>query len=197
MAGRSGYLEDMPMLDEPNGRFGRWGQAASALATFAILTFLIVFLVLDRLVGAPSWGLLLACAPIGVFSIAWGFTVVEDDEFDSALSADEDPTSDGSKIRMATPKGRFGRWGQIARLLGAIFVLMFGVSWISKLVGEPFNSWNPWVQLSVLSFVVLLAFLMEMTTLGEDDEDSRTKLPDAAPIRDSANVRFHERDHKA
>ncbi|MGB0889021.1 MAG: hypothetical protein ACPGWS_01940 [Solirubrobacterales bacterium] len=185
------------MLDEPNGRFGRWGQAASALATFAILTFSIVFLVLDRLVGAPLWGLLLACVPIGVFSIAWGFTVVEDDEVDSATCADEDPRSDDLTIKLATPKGRFGRWGQVAEMVGAIFAVMFGVSLISTLVGEPFNAWNPWVRLSVLSFVVLIAFFMEMTTLGEDEEDSRTALPDAAPLRDSANARFHERDHKA
>lgn len=74
------------MFDEPNGRFGRWGQVASTLATFGFLAFVIVFVILDLLVDAPDWALWAACVPIAMFSVAWGFTVV-DDEVDPAISS--------------------------------------------------------------------------------------------------------------
>lgn len=172
------------MLDEPRGRFGRWGQVASALATFGVLGFLIVFVVLDWLVGATWWVLLVACLPIALFSIAWGFTVVEDDEPES-----ESVVEGGENLRMFfdKPKGP-GEW--IVRIVGSL--LTFGsVMGLCDLLLIDLLGFSP-LALALASVPVLaLSFAAWFT--GFDEDDDRVGLPENAPSRDGANARVHAR----
>lgn len=184
----------MPMLDEPNGRFGRLGQVASALTTFAILAFLLVYVVLDLLLGAPTWFLAGACIPIAVFSVTFGFTVVDDDELESGQSAKDDLKTDEPSIKLLEPRGRFGRFGQVVVTVWTICMLMGVITTIVReAFGLSFDEWDPWAQFTVFLTVCLVTFLFEMTTLGEDDDDGRDRLPEFAPPSDGHNARYHER----
>lgn len=173
--------------DEPSGRFGRWGQIASALATFALLGFLIVGLILYWLVDAPVWILVAVCVPLAVFSIAWGFTDVDEDEPESESLEDFEgphwvlnlPTSVGGWIvRVAAV------WLSVGGAMG------LGALLFVELLGMSEQDWA-WALLPCFVLSVWAWFYEPV------DEDDRAELPDNAPVRNSANARFHQSDTKA
>lgn len=181
------------MLDEPNGRFGRWGQVASALATFAILGSVILFVVLYWLLEAPLWFICIVAVPIAIFSTVFGFTVVDDEELESDSVTEAGRDSDDSGFRLMEPKNRFGRFGQVVVTVWSICAVMGVVhAMSSEVFGLGFRDWDPWAQGTVFLAVCMMAFFFEMTTLGEDDEEDRLGPPVSAPTRDGANARYHQ-----
>lgn len=181
------------MGDEPTGRFGRWGQVASALATFGVLSFVIVYAILHLLVGAAAWVMLAASVPIAVFSIAWGFTVVDDEDLDGQIP-DSDDDSDWT-FQIVKPSGTRNWLRKIGSALGGMLGLFFVIGIPFNLAGLPVSEWSNPVQFIVFWTVVIFALLMEFTTLG-DDEDESPATPAYAPAADNNNARFHQRDHK-
>lgn len=172
--------------DEPNGRFGRWGQVASALTTFGILGFVIGFVVLDWLVDAPAWALWAASVPIALFSVAWGFTVVDDeDDPEPAQDADEEATSHWVYSK---PRGALG-W--LFRIV-SIWFSFAGLLWLSdllliQLLDLPERAWT-------LSGFPLLAFAIALQMFDIEDDAARDPdLSPKTPAGDNANKRFHER----
>lgn len=181
-------------LDEPNGKYGRWGQAGSALLTFAILGFVIVVAVLDWLVGAPTWVLLVACIPIAVFSVAWGFTVVDDDEDEETREQEDDSEME---FKFVKPSGVSGWLRKIGSTLAGVLGVFFAIGIPFQLAGLPVREWSNLAQFIVFWAVIIFAVIMEFTTFGEDEEDRSHDLPAVAPASGNANARFHQRDHQA
>lgn len=172
--------------DEPNGRFGRWGQVASTLGTFAVLAFVIVFVVLDWLVDAPAWALWAACVPIALFSVAWEFTVVDDeDDLEPARAADDEEPSHWVYDKPNGARGWFFRFVSIWFTFGCL--LWLSDLLLTELLDLPHRAWT-------LSGFPLLAFAIALQMFDIEDDDARDPdLSPKAPAGDNANKRFHER----
>lgn len=149
-------------LDEPNGRFGRWGQIGSAVMTFAILSFTIVFVLLDWIIGAPTWVLLVACLPIAVFSIAWGFTTVDDDDLAPVATPE---TESEEKLRWVydKPHGASGWFLSLFRLwFGFGCLLAMSQLLIEDVLGLSSQTW-------VISGFPLLALALALEFLDLEE----------------------------
>lgn len=162
----------MPWLDEPNGKYGRWGQVGESLVTFGILGFLIVKVLLDWVIGAPDWILWAALGVTAVFSLAWGFTVVDEDPLQE--EPEPEPEEDNLVWIYDRPDGF---WGWVRRLIGLSFGiggLMFIINGL--LLTELLHA-SDTVKFWVGFPVIALAVALEFFDVVEPDD------PRASPVR--------------
>lgn len=153
-----------------------------AMLFTAVAAGVIVGAVMWLLLDAPIRSLIAATSIIFAFMLSMAFSPMDDDEAEAAegVPRTELPKR---KFGLSGPRGNYGRWGQFGGFL-------FGI-WGFNLFGYVLFEWlwtaPQWVRPAFFAFGVVLCFLMEYTTLG-DDEDA--ELDDVEPRAVSSTHRI-------
>lgn len=165
----------MMQFEKPDGPEDFLARITVALLITAVVGAVIVGGIMWLLLDAPSWSLAAAVAIIFAGTLALAFSPMDEEE-------EPPPAKEPrKKFGLSGPRGKYGRWGQLGGFLSAIWGLnalsyvFFDLIWTAPL----------WVRPSFFVFSVILAFLMEYTTLGDFLEDEDGEVVEAQSARSS------------
>jgi len=167
-------------FEKPDGPEDLLAAITVALLFTAVAAGVIVGAVMWLLLDAPTWSLIAVTAVIFAFMLAMAFSPMDEDEEEAAEEVEELPKR---KFGLSGPRGKYGRWGQF----GGFLVGISGFNLLGYVLFDWLWTAPQWVRPAFFALGVVLSFLMEYTTLGDDEE---AELDDVEPRAVSSTHRI-------
>jgi putative flippase GtrA len=172
-------------FEKPDSPEDLLARITVALLLTAVATGVIVGAVMWLLLDAPTWSLIAATAIIFALTLVLAFSPMDDDEDETEVEEAPRVELPRREFGLAGPRGQFGRWGQFGGFLAGIY----GLNLVSWVLFELLWTAPLWVRPAWFVLSIVISFLMEYTTLGDETEYEPADSP--ATNADSSAVGYH------